>query len=64
MNPEEFEESYTQILKTLLKAFANSSVVEPKEFYDLASVIENLHDASPVLYNAIKSLEDEQREAA
>ena len=64
MNPDEFEESYTQILHTLLKAFANSSVVEPEKFFDLANAIENLREASPALYDAIKSLEDEQREAA
>lgn len=64
MNPDEFEENYTQILHTLLKAFANSSEVEAEKFYDLANAIENLRDAGPVLYDAIKSLEDEQREAA
>ncbi|GGG15908.1 hypothetical protein [Pontibacter amylolyticus] len=64
MNPDEFEENYTQILHTLLKAFANSSEVEPEKFYDLANAIENLRDAGPALYDAIKSLKDEQREAA
>ncbi|PVY42190.1 hypothetical protein [Pontibacter virosus] len=64
MNPDEFEENYTQILHTLLKAFANSSQVEPEKFFNLASVIENLRDASPALYDVIKSFEDEQREAA
>ncbi|EJF07983.1 hypothetical protein [Pontibacter sp. BAB1700] len=64
MYSDEFEENYTQILHTLLKAFANSSEVEPEKFFDLASVIEKLRDASPVLYDAIKSLEDEQSKAA
>lgn len=64
MNPDEFEENYTQILQTLLKAFANSSAVEPEKFYGLANVIEKLRDASPALYDAIQSLEDEKREAA
>ncbi|MBF8963760.1 hypothetical protein I0P70_10910 [Pontibacter sp. FD36] len=64
MNPDEFEENYTQILHTLLKAFANSSEVEPEKFYNLADSIEKLRDNSPALYDAIKSLEDEQREAA
>jgi hypothetical protein len=64
MNPDEFEENYTQILHTLLEAFASSSLVKPEKFFDLACVIENLRDASPALYDAIKSFEDEQREAA
>lgn len=64
MNPDEFEENYTQILQTLLKAFANSSEVKPEKFYDLASVIDKLQDASPALYDAIKTLENERREAA
>ncbi|MCP2044264.1 hypothetical protein [Pontibacter sp. HSC-36F09] len=64
MNPDEFEENYTQILHTLLKAFANSSTVDPEKFFDLANVIEKLRDASPALYDAIQSLEDETREAA
>ncbi|PKV75117.1 hypothetical protein [Pontibacter ramchanderi] len=64
MNPDEFEENYTQILHTLLKAFANSSEVAPGKFFDLAKTIENLREASPALYEAIKTLEDEKREAA
>ncbi len=60
MNSNEFEANYTQILETLLRAFANSAEVKPEKFYSLASVIENLHEASPALYEAIKSLEEKQ----
>ncbi|WP_242916465.1 hypothetical protein [Pontibacter liquoris] len=58
MTPEEFEETYTQTLETILKAFANSAEVKPEKFYSLASVIENLRSCSPVFYNALKSSED------
>ena len=64
MKPDEFEENYTQILSTLLKAFANSSEVEPDKFFDLAKSIEKLQDAGPTVYDAIKSMEDAQRKAA
>lgn len=60
MNSDKFEANYTQILETLLRAFANSSEVKPEKFFDLASVMEKLHDASPELYEAIKALEDKQ----
>jgi hypothetical protein len=60
MNTDEFEATYTQILETLLRAFANSAEVRPEKFYSLANAIENLHHSSPALYEAIKSLEDRQ----
>lgn len=60
MNSEEFETNFTQILDTILKALANSSEVEPEKFYSLACRIENLHQSSPVLYDAFISMEDRQ----
>lgn len=53
MTEKEFDAEYAQALDKVLAAMAENPGIEPKAFFDLTCVIENLRFLSPVLYGSL-----------
>ena len=58
MTKEEFDDQYSQVLDTLLVAMAENSEIDPKKFYSMTCILENLRFFSPVIYEAIQKPKD------
>ncbi|MCC9168608.1 hypothetical protein [Pontibacter harenae] len=54
MTEEEFDDKFTATLDALLIAMAEDSEIDPKKFYSMTCILENLRFFSPVLYGAIR----------
>lgn len=54
MTEEEFDSKYKAGLDTFLEAMAENPEVDPKRFYSMACILENLRFFSPVLYGLIQ----------
>lgn len=57
MPPEEFDARYAEALDAILAAMAEHADVDPKKFYSMACILENLRFFSPVLYGALQQPE-------
>lgn len=55
MTEEEFDNKYVDTLDSLLLAMAESSEIDPKKFYGIACVLENLRFFSLVIYGALQN---------
>lgn len=58
MTEEEFDFAFKETLDTILVAMAENSEIDPKKFYSMACVLENLSFFSPVIYGALKKEEE------
>lgn len=58
MTEEEFDFAFKGTLDTILVAMAENSEIDPKKFYSMACVLENLSFFSPVIYGALKKEEE------
>ncbi|GEO04009.1 hypothetical protein AAE02nite_16730 [Adhaeribacter aerolatus] len=58
MTKEEFDDKYTQAIETFLVAMAEHPEVDPKKFYSMTCILENLRFFSPVIYGAIQPAEE------
>ena len=57
MTEEEFRLKYTEALDAILEAMAESPEIDPKKFFGMACILENLRFFSPVLYGALQKPE-------
>ncbi|MGV3586486.1 MAG: hypothetical protein ACO1OF_05765 [Adhaeribacter sp.] len=57
MTKEEFDDSYAQALNNIVIAMAENPEVDPKKFYSMTCILENLRFFSPVIYGAILNSE-------
>jgi len=58
MTKEEFDNSYAQALTNIIVAMAENPEIDPKNFYSMTCILENLRFFSPVIYGAIQNLEE------
>lgn len=54
MTEEEFERRFAETLDTLIVAMAENPEIDPKKFYNMACLLENLSFFGPVIYGAIQ----------
>lgn len=54
MTEEEFDQRFTETLDTLVVAMAEHPEIDPKKFYSMACMLENLRFFGPVIYGAIQ----------
>ena len=54
MNEEEFNETFTYALDTLLATMAETPEIDPEKFYSMVCLAENLQFFSPVIFSALR----------
>ncbi len=55
LSKEDFNYKVQEALDTILIAMAEHPEVDPKKFYSMACILENLAFFSPVVYDAIQN---------
>lgn len=53
MTEEEFTKRYKETLDALVVAMAENPEIEPKKFFDMACVLENISFFGPIIYAAM-----------
>jgi hypothetical protein len=51
---EEFDHQFRETLDAILVAMAEEAGIDPKKFYSMACILENLAFFSPVLYGVLQ----------
>jgi hypothetical protein len=54
MTKEEFEKRFMESLDALLVAMAENPDIDPKKFFNMACILENLSFFGPVIYGVIQ----------
>lgn len=55
MTEKEFNDKFKETLDTIIVAMAENSEIDPKKFFSMTCVLENLSFFSPILYGALKN---------
>lgn len=54
LNEEEFNEQFTEALDAVMELMARTEEIDPKKFFSMVCILENLQFFSPVLFSALK----------
>lgn len=55
---EEFDDKFRDVVDDLLVAMAEHNEIDPKKFYSMACILENLAFFSPIIYGAMQNSKD------
>ncbi len=54
ISKEEFDTQFAETLDKLVEAMAENAEIDPKKFFSMACILENLRFFSPVIYDALQ----------
>ncbi|CAN5750099.1 hypothetical protein BH24BAC1_BH24BAC1_25510 [soil metagenome] len=60
MTEEEFTKRYKETLDALVVAMAENPAIEPKKFFDMAVVLENISFFGPIIYTAMRKSKEKE----